>query len=102
MTEAAFIAACEAAPNDWYPRLLFADWPDEHGDPRAELIRTIHDAGMRPTSVYTESGLQFVIHLNRVTLAGRALAAFGRAGVKVSPRVRRAKENLTAGVRRKQ
>jgi uncharacterized protein (TIGR02996 family) len=37
---AAFLAAIAAAPDDDLPRLIFADWLDEHGDPgRAEFIR---------------------------------------------------------------
>jgi uncharacterized protein (TIGR02996 family) len=37
---AAFLAAIAAAPADDLPRLVFADWLDEHGDPdRAEFIR---------------------------------------------------------------
>src|SRR3954451_4131373 len=37
---AAFLAAIAAAPDDDLPRLVFADWLDEHGDPhRAEVIR---------------------------------------------------------------
>jgi uncharacterized protein (TIGR02996 family) len=35
-----FLAAIRAAPADDLPRLVFADWLDEHGDPdRAEFIR---------------------------------------------------------------
>src|SRR5262245_21531260 len=37
---AAFLAAIAAAPDDDLPRLVFADWLDEHGDShRAEFIR---------------------------------------------------------------
>ncbi len=37
----AFVAAIAANPHDDLPRLVFADWLDEHGDPeRAEFIRT--------------------------------------------------------------
>jgi uncharacterized protein (TIGR02996 family) len=41
MTDAdALLAAAVAAPEDDLPRLVFADWLDEHGDPdRAEFIR---------------------------------------------------------------
>jgi uncharacterized protein (TIGR02996 family) len=41
MTDAdAFLAAIMANPSDDLPRLVFADWLDEHGDPaRAEFIR---------------------------------------------------------------
>jgi uncharacterized protein (TIGR02996 family) len=36
-----FVAAIAAAPADDLPRLVFADWLDEHGEPdRAEFIRT--------------------------------------------------------------
>lgn len=40
MDEQAFIAEALAAPDDDAPRLVWADWLEEHGDPRAELIRT--------------------------------------------------------------
>jgi len=37
----AFVSAIAANPADDLPRLVFADWLDEHGDPeRAEFIRT--------------------------------------------------------------
>ena len=41
MTDAdAFLAAIVAAPGEDLPRLVYADWLDEHGDPdRAEFIR---------------------------------------------------------------
>src|SRR5688572_17915635 len=41
MTDAApFLAAIRAAPDDDAPRLVYADWLDEHGDSaRAEFIR---------------------------------------------------------------
>src|SRR5262245_4105521 len=34
-----FLAAIRAAPDDDGPRLVYADWLDEHGDPRGEFIR---------------------------------------------------------------
>ena len=38
--EAAFLAAVRAAPDDDLPRLVYADWLDEHGEAdRAEFIR---------------------------------------------------------------
>lgn len=38
---AALLAAVAANPHDDLPKLVFADWLDEHGDPeRAEFIRT--------------------------------------------------------------
>ncbi len=40
-TEAALMAAILASPDDDLPRLVFADWCDENGQPeRAEFIRT--------------------------------------------------------------
>ena len=35
----AFVRAIEAAPADDAPRLVYADWLDEHGDPRAAFLR---------------------------------------------------------------
>ena len=37
---AGFLEAVRAAPADDGPRLIFADWLADRGDPRAELIRT--------------------------------------------------------------
>ncbi|MCI0704480.1 MAG: HEAT repeat domain-containing protein [Planctomycetia bacterium] len=37
--EASFLAAIEAAPNDQQLPLVFADWLDDHGDPRGQWIR---------------------------------------------------------------
>jgi uncharacterized protein (TIGR02996 family) len=40
MSDAAFLRSIIAAPDDDLPRLVYADWLDENGDPdRAELIR---------------------------------------------------------------
>ena len=35
----AFVKAVIAAPDDDLPRMVFADWLDEHSDPRGEFIR---------------------------------------------------------------
>jgi uncharacterized protein (TIGR02996 family) len=35
----ALLAACHAEPDDDTPRLVLADWLDEHDDPRGELVR---------------------------------------------------------------
>jgi uncharacterized protein (TIGR02996 family) len=37
--EDALLAAVLAAPDDDLPRLVYADWLDDHGDPRAEYLR---------------------------------------------------------------
>lgn len=46
--EAAFLAAVAAAPQDSLPRLVYADWLDEQGDPRAELIRVVEEMQRHP------------------------------------------------------
>ena len=38
-SEETFLQAILESPDDYSPRLLFADWLDERGDPRGELIR---------------------------------------------------------------
>ncbi len=35
----ALLASCHADPDDDTPRLVLADWLDEHDDPRGELVR---------------------------------------------------------------
>src|SRR6476469_3629321 len=37
--EARLLARVCAEPDDDLPRLVYADWLDEHGDPRGEFIR---------------------------------------------------------------
>lgn len=37
--EDGFLHAIMETPDDDVPRLVYADWLEEHGDPRAELIR---------------------------------------------------------------
>ena len=39
MTDDAFLAAILATPDDDSPRLIYADWLEERGDPRGELLR---------------------------------------------------------------
>jgi uncharacterized protein (TIGR02996 family) len=52
-TEAALLAAIRAAPDDDAPRLVYADWLTERGDPRGEYIALAcafaksHDAEVR-------------------------------------------------------
>jgi uncharacterized protein (TIGR02996 family) len=40
-TEDDFQAALDANPDDWQARLVFADWLQERGDPRAEGYRAL-------------------------------------------------------------
>jgi uncharacterized protein (TIGR02996 family) len=49
--EREFLAAIVAHPHDWAPRLVFADWLEERGDPRAELIRLLEELA-RPKCTY--------------------------------------------------
>lgn len=37
--EEAFLAAIQAAPAEALPRLVYADWLEDHGDSRAEFLR---------------------------------------------------------------
>src|SRR6478736_3270237 len=47
----ALLRAVLAAPDDDAPRLIYADWLDEHGDPaRAAFIRTQIEIARRPSS----------------------------------------------------
>ena len=39
MNETEFLKAIEAEPANPVPRLVYADWLDEQGDPRGELLR---------------------------------------------------------------
>jgi uncharacterized protein (TIGR02996 family) len=40
--EDAFLQTILTSPHDPSPKLVFADWLEERGDPRAELIRLLH------------------------------------------------------------
>lgn len=40
-TEDDFQNAIDASPDDWNARLVFADWLQEQGDPRAEGYRAL-------------------------------------------------------------
>jgi uncharacterized protein (TIGR02996 family) len=47
-TEDDFQAALDAHPKDWQTRLVFADWLDERGDPRAEGYRALGTLSLCP------------------------------------------------------
>ena len=38
-----FLEAMAKEPHDWFPRLVFADWLIEQGDPRGEMLHLLHD-----------------------------------------------------------
>jgi uncharacterized protein (TIGR02996 family) len=46
--EAAFFNAILAAPDDVLPKLTFADWLDERGDPRGACLRWVVNHAVRP------------------------------------------------------
>ena len=50
--ETPFLEAINAAPHDTATRLFYADWLEERGDPRAELIRIEEE--MRPLPVFSD------------------------------------------------
>lgn len=63
-TEAAFLHEILSAPLDPTPRLVYADWLEESGDPRAELIR-IQDALRKleaPDRDSLEARMQSLLH----------------------------------------
>lgn len=63
--EAAFVQAMQAEPQDAALRLVFADWLEEHGDPRAELIRLTHTLTQAievPGRSELEAQLQALLH----------------------------------------
>ena len=47
-TEDDFQAALDANPEGWQTRLVFADWLQERGDPRAEGYRALAVLGLCP------------------------------------------------------
>ena len=47
-TEDDFQSALDAHPDDWNTRLVFADWLDEHGDPRAVGYRALGQLRLCP------------------------------------------------------
>jgi uncharacterized protein (TIGR02996 family) len=66
----AFVAAIAANPHDDLPRLVFADWLEEHGDPeRAEFIRTQirwhHADGEERKQLDERAGEMFREHAHR-------------------------------------
>src|SRR5262245_1109610 len=48
--EVHFLLAVDAHPDDRATRLVYADWLDEQGDPRAELIRVEEEMRAAPAS----------------------------------------------------
>lgn len=56
--ERAFLVAIASAPEDLTARLVYADWLDERGDPRAELLRAVCEWAALPASSERERTLR--------------------------------------------
>lgn len=52
MSDAAFLATIRAKRKDRLPRLVYADWLDEHADPRGSLIRVEEE--MREVPIFAD------------------------------------------------
>lgn len=57
-TEEDFQKQLDDHPDDWQTRLVFADWLEEHSDPRAEGYRALGILRVRPVdgNAYDDSG----------------------------------------------
>lgn len=62
--EAAFLAAIREAPGDRTSRLIYADWLEEQGDPRGELIRIEEE--MRLLPVFSDRYWQLKLRRNEL------------------------------------
>lgn len=49
-TEDDFQTALDTNPEDWQTRLVFADWLDDHGDPRAAGYRVMGERRLVPST----------------------------------------------------
>lgn len=54
-TEDDFQNALTATPDDWQTRLVFADWLQDRGDPRADGYRALGVLKLRPHAVGTRN-----------------------------------------------
>jgi uncharacterized protein (TIGR02996 family) len=63
MSEAAFLQAIRDGPEDDAVRLIFADWLDEQGDPRGELIRL--QVGLARTDEQDDNHLEWTVRSER-------------------------------------
>ena len=60
MNESYFLNAIEANPCDPTPRLIYADWLDERGDPRGELLRIQEE--LRRVDVSNRAAKETTVH----------------------------------------
>lgn len=54
-----FHAMLDAYPDDWQTRLVFADWLDDRGDPRAEAYRALGRMRVAPYAVWSGAELRW-------------------------------------------
>lgn len=55
-TEDDFQSALDADPRDWQTRLVFADWLQERGDPRADGYRALGQLRFAPADAWVGRG----------------------------------------------
>src|SRR5206468_3722921 len=80
---AAFLRAICERPDEDGPRLVYADWLEERGDPRGEFIRVQCRLGCADADAL--AGWAPLRRLRRLQLDGLALDAGGVAAVAASP-----------------
>jgi uncharacterized protein (TIGR02996 family) len=83
--ERAFLAAIRAHPSDRTPRLVYADWLEDRGDPRAELVRVCE--AMRRVPVFSGEYWRLKARRNQLRAGCPAdwLAATGYNGSDYDP-----------------
>ena len=83
--EALFLQAIADAPDDDAPRLIFADWLEERGDPRCELIRLqcvpVPDDADSPQDKRRRKAIREWVKQHGAYCTGRSTASLGRGGI---------------------
>jgi uncharacterized protein (TIGR02996 family) len=96
MSEDAFIRAVLASPEDASPRLIYADWLEERGDPRGEYLRLLCALDGRP-----EADPQAVKLRKRLRALERSIDPRWRARFSIDLRIERIRVKLRTAVRGK-
>jgi uncharacterized protein (TIGR02996 family) len=68
--DAGFLEAICANPDDDVPRLIFADWLEERGDPRGEFIRWRTNHGNLPNQASLHPSTTLFPSITRGTCSG--------------------------------
>jgi uncharacterized protein (TIGR02996 family) len=67
-TEDDFQHALDANPGDWQMRLVFADWLEEHGDPRAPGYRALGQRHRQALPCQSTNGpLRYIVGTETIT-----------------------------------